>query len=219
MAQPAGQMFGLPARCRVYLASSPVLCAGDTLLSISRIIYSMMFEKVSYTQACKQVHILKTRSDSGYVERTENNSWTRWLCFLIGTLPSVIRLASVSGLPWSKIWGLMFVSSFVINEMIAMSAHFSTSSEKKQIPQWSSTTTKSFVETYHKAECDTTKDNKYSNFLGTQEQIQESSVKIPAPEPVAIAFTSTDHHEDSIFEHHIPPAEWLNRLVSADDRT
>jgi hypothetical protein len=37
MVQPAGRICGLPSRYRIYLASSPIVCAADAALAVVRL--------------------------------------------------------------------------------------------------------------------------------------------------------------------------------------
>jgi hypothetical protein len=59
------------------------------------------------------------RSDDDQAESVpslEKMTWLRWLWFTLGTLPSAIKLMSMKGVPWEQAWGMMFLSSWVLNE-------------------------------------------------------------------------------------------------------
>jgi len=47
-------------------------------------------------------------------------TWLRWLFFVLGTLPQAIKLMVMSGVPWTKAWGLMLLSSFLLVEMLVV---------------------------------------------------------------------------------------------------
>lgn len=47
----------------------------------------------------------------------EKASFLRWLLFVIGTIPQVIKLLSLSGVRRSKTWGCMYLVSFGILEL------------------------------------------------------------------------------------------------------
>jgi hypothetical protein len=134
MAQPAGKFLRYQARCRIYLANSPILCFGDTLCTIVRIVQEMAYKNCRYYEACRRAVVSKVEtSTQGVVGEAGNYTWPRLLYFLIGTLPSVIKLASFSGVPWTKTWGLMFISSFAINEAVIFSARASTHTHHEDI--------------------------------------------------------------------------------------
>jgi hypothetical protein len=45
----------------------------------------------------------------------------RWLWFILGTLPPAIKLMSMSGVRWEQAWGMLFLSSWIINESLIIS--------------------------------------------------------------------------------------------------
>jgi hypothetical protein len=61
------------------------------------------------------------------IQVLERMTWLRWLWFLLGTLPPTIKLASMSGVGWAQTWGMMFLGSWVINELLIVFATFNQS--------------------------------------------------------------------------------------------
>jgi hypothetical protein len=56
-------------------------------------------------------------SENG-IRAIEKMTWLRWLFFVLGTLPPAIKLMAMGGLPWTKTWGMMFLTSFLIMELL-----------------------------------------------------------------------------------------------------
>jgi hypothetical protein len=54
-------------------------------------------------------------------------TWLRWLLFLLGTLPPAMKLASMTGVGWTKAWGIMMLASWVVNEHLIILATFNQS--------------------------------------------------------------------------------------------
>jgi hypothetical protein len=74
------------------------------------------------------------------VQSLEKMTWLRWLWFIFGTLPPVIKLMAMKGVPWVQAWGMMFLSSWVLSEgimiFVAMNQAFFTILPSGQI-SWS----------------------------------------------------------------------------------
>lgn len=73
-------------------------------------------------------NILKTRfadmsqeqqASKGF-QALEKVSFLRWLHFVIGTIPQVIILLSLSGVRWTKTWGCIYLVSFGILELLLL---------------------------------------------------------------------------------------------------
>jgi hypothetical protein len=65
--------------------------------------------------------------DTEEFQKTERLTFLRWLWFILGTLPPTIKLFAMEGLPWTKTWGAMFLSSWIINESLVIFATFTQS--------------------------------------------------------------------------------------------
>ena len=140
MAQPSGRICSVPYRYRLYLSSSPILCAVDAFSAIIRLIAISISFRISPLKACHlvalsrfEVYVGTLKDDAPSTPSAPpspppakphlgpvNNPWPRYLFFVMGTLPAAIKLASFTGNPWTKFWGLMFPVSFTIIELILL---------------------------------------------------------------------------------------------------
>ena len=50
----------------------------------------------------------------------EKVSFPRWLLFVIGTIPQVIKLLPLSGVRWTKTWGCTYLVSFGTLELLLL---------------------------------------------------------------------------------------------------
>jgi hypothetical protein len=141
MAQPSGKILGLPSRYRIYLSSSPILCVADAVSAIFGLMSSMLILRVNPIKASKLV--MKRRIESVMsVEKVEyrpgrfqSRTWARSLFFILGALPAAIKLYSFTGLPWTKTWGMMFLSSFIIIELITLLSRFGGTEHNNSTPE------------------------------------------------------------------------------------
>jgi hypothetical protein len=123
MAQPSAQTIGVSARYRIYLSSSPIICLADALSALVRLVTISLYFKTSPLKASHLVVFEWSATvTSGEEEEKEpqNHTWPRWLFFVMGPLPAAIKLASFTGLPWTKTWGMIFASSFLVIEFITL---------------------------------------------------------------------------------------------------
>ena len=133
VAQPSGRIVPrISSRCRLYLCSSPIICIADALSMIIQFAAIVTYVRIpARTAALVVVHgraedpnamiqeYEKGESKPGYLSA----AWPRWLFFILGGLPPAIKLASLSGVPWTQAWGYFFVSSFVVIEIFTFVAH------------------------------------------------------------------------------------------------
>jgi hypothetical protein len=115
---------GIHSKHRIYLRSSPFICAIDgtcILLQLSYYIYRG-------ESPCNAAHlILQGRfvdSESGGNEQ-ENIEWTkplRIILFAVGMLPAVIKLYTLGGIPWTKTLGSFYLASFLLVELLLLLA-------------------------------------------------------------------------------------------------
>jgi hypothetical protein len=143
MAQPGGRICGLPSRYRTYLRCSPFLCAADALSVVSQLAALYLYRKQNFSEAIGTVLQERFEADKGDEHRAghqlaihdddddeevetlhslEAMTWLRWLWFIIGTLPPAIKLMSMSGVPREQAWGMMFLTSWIINESLTIYA-------------------------------------------------------------------------------------------------
>jgi hypothetical protein len=63
--------------------------------------------------------------DEGGLQSLERLTWLRWMFFVLGTLPPTIKLASMRGVPWTKTIGMMYLTSFLIVEVLVVASKMS----------------------------------------------------------------------------------------------
>jgi len=143
MAQPGGRICGLPSRYRTYLHCSPFLCAADALSVVSQLAALYLYRKQSFSEAIGTVLHERFEADKGdehsegqrpaihdddddeeaeTLHSLETMTWLRWLWFILGTLPPAIKLMSMRGVLWEQAWGMMFLTSWIINESLTIYA-------------------------------------------------------------------------------------------------
>jgi hypothetical protein len=62
------------------------------------------------------------QGDENNITAVEKLTWLRWLFFVLGVLPPAVKLAAMTGVPWTKAWGMMFLASFFIVELLLISS-------------------------------------------------------------------------------------------------
>jgi hypothetical protein len=144
MAQPGGRVCGLPSRYRTYLRCSPLLCVVDAVSILLRMLVStylgqsplealgtLLHERFKDSegagsqdsrQPTNHNATVELDDQSGGVQSLERMTWLRWLWFILGTLPPAIKLASMRGVPWTQVWGMIFLASWIINEGLVIFA-------------------------------------------------------------------------------------------------
>ena len=135
MAQPSHKMFGFFTRHRIYLCSSPILCIVDSIFVMVFIIFIKFYLAITFREASQIVTLLGwsgSPQKQPIIEelKIEGPSWPRFIFFILGPLPAIIKLASFSGTPWTKAWGMMFAVSFSIMETVNYLAQGSTKESK-----------------------------------------------------------------------------------------
>lgn len=123
MTQPSGRVLSLPSRYRTYLRSSPIICALDALAFLLRVFITPYLLPISLHQALDAV--LRERykdieDASEGLQSLEKQTWLRWVFFIVGTLGPSIKLMAMQGVPWTKVWGGMFLFAFLVIEAAAL---------------------------------------------------------------------------------------------------
>ncbi|KAJ6594577.1 hypothetical protein B0H19DRAFT_65568 [Mycena capillaripes] len=95
-------------RYRIYMASSPLFCLADAVGTIIRFVTKL---RTGATQPDTTDTVINTPA--------AGRAWPRWVFFVLGPLPAAIKLCSFVGTPWTKTWGIIFLSSFSITELLA----------------------------------------------------------------------------------------------------
>lgn len=123
MTQPSGMVFGIPSKYGFALRSSPIVCACDAFYTAVLFLYNSVVLK-DPKAAARRVAKGRFRdtmdNEEGSLHNLQRNTIFRVAVFLLGALPQVIKLCAVEGLLWTKIWGLMFLSSFLVLEFLVL---------------------------------------------------------------------------------------------------
>ncbi|KAK0118420.1 hypothetical protein ONS95_012707 [Cadophora gregata] len=133
MAQPSGYIEpSIPTRFRLYLCSSPIVCTCDAVAMVVQLLTTMIHLWIPLSSALAVVVYERSENmidDLGLDGKEDDKDktylssvWPRWLFFILGVLPPSIKLASFSGTPWTKIFGMMFLVSFLIIELFNLTA-------------------------------------------------------------------------------------------------
>jgi hypothetical protein len=123
MTQPSGRVLSLPSRYRTYLRSSPIICALDALAFLLRVFITPCLLPVSLHQVLEAVlreRYKDTEDASEGLQSLEKQTWLRWVFFIVGTLGPSIKLMAMQGVPWTKVWGGMFLFTFLVTEAAAL---------------------------------------------------------------------------------------------------
>jgi hypothetical protein len=87
-----------------------------------QLIYVSFSENISFRTSLQL--LLRQRFDDSSVEKSAYSKalqwWLRWLFFIIGVLPQVMRLASFKNTPWTKIIGFIFLAHFLVGEVLIL---------------------------------------------------------------------------------------------------
>ena len=140
MIQPAGRVWGPGwSRYQVYLRCIPLVCVVDTLLNVGHIIgYYITYKKglqhaVLLRMSSRNTESLNQEPNSlGNVEDipvyarrlslqtdyTVGNAWDRYLWFILGPLPASIMLFSTYGTFQTTVYAVIFLATWVVNELL-----------------------------------------------------------------------------------------------------
>ncbi|KAN0102033.1 hypothetical protein V8E51_012543 [Hyaloscypha variabilis] len=106
MAQPSGRVCGIHSKHRIYLRSSPFICAIDGTCILLRLSYYVYGGETPRNAAHRILQGRFVDSESGGNEQ-ENIEWSkpvRIILFAVGMLPAVIKLYTLGGILWTKTW-------------------------------------------------------------------------------------------------------------------
>jgi hypothetical protein len=141
MAQPSGKILGLSSRYRIYLSSSPILCVADAVSAIFGLMFCMLTLRVNPIKASKlaikrRIEGIMSAEKVEYLPRRfQSRTLARSLFFVLGAVPAAIKLCSFTGLPWTKTWGMMFLSSFIVIELITFLSQFGGTEHNNSTPE------------------------------------------------------------------------------------
>lgn len=121
MTQPSGIILACPSKYGFILRSSPIVCVLDTIQLVFSIAKECCLLK-SPRAAITKVAVYRFRdaneAEEGSLGKLQKNTTVRWIIFLIGAVPQIIKLYAMSGVPITKMWSSMYLSSFVVIELM-----------------------------------------------------------------------------------------------------
>jgi hypothetical protein len=142
--QPGGRVGGLSSRYGVYLRISPLVCIVDAGLAVGYLIFGFVFTGTSFRILLR--HVLDCRFDeaehrsdeaewNGHSRRFDRETMFRWLFFVFAGLLPAIKLMALIGIPCSRAWGIMFVISFVVTEILLVLSKSAARTESMDLSQ------------------------------------------------------------------------------------
>ncbi|KAL9112424.1 MAG: hypothetical protein Q9227_003266 [Pyrenula ochraceoflavens] len=142
MAQPSAKLLSRGDGSPIYIASSPFTCVTEAVSLLFRVSAISCTLGISPRKASQLVVLASAdpvRPDRGEdVPRSllwsQIYTWPRTLFFIFGTLPAATKLASLSGVPWTKTLGMTFLGPYCITESITMLSLSSLSAEATSLP-------------------------------------------------------------------------------------
>ncbi|PMD13026.1 hypothetical protein NA56DRAFT_652055 [Hyaloscypha hepaticicola] len=125
MTQPSGRVLSQPSRYRTYLRTSPIICFLDAFAFLIRVFSAPYFLHVPISRALnttirERYGDIKDEDASEGIQSLEKQTWLRWVFFVVGTLGPSIKLMAMQGVPWTKVWGALFLFAFLVIEAGAL---------------------------------------------------------------------------------------------------
>jgi hypothetical protein len=130
MFQNAGQTCRFHASLRIYLRSSPIVCAMDAVFILIRF---ALYTYHGHPVRCAAREIIAARSlldedhrrdhaaneapKPGRLLSLERNPFLSYLSLLVFVVPQVVKLLACSGWPMTTLWGCLYFLSFVVVEV------------------------------------------------------------------------------------------------------
>lgn len=130
MLQPAGEICGFDSSLRIYLRSSPIVCAMDTVFIFIRFAF---YAYHGYPLRWAASAIVAARSPVAEVPRPdddvdedpepgrflllERNAYLLYLALGVGVVTQFVKLMACSGMPWTQVWGCFYILSYLVVEV------------------------------------------------------------------------------------------------------
>lgn len=148
MSQPSGRVCSIPRQHRTYLRASPIICLADVISILIRLtsyyVMSSRSGRSNWTRLMnyhlnyylryrfddlREPFVLdKSKDDeeepaSEKLGVTQRTSYLRYLFFIFGGLGPGLKLIAMKGIPWVKTWGILFLVSFVVVEILVIMSY------------------------------------------------------------------------------------------------
>ncbi|KAG4434292.1 hypothetical protein IFR05_010236 [Cadophora sp. M221] len=138
MTQSAGMVCFLPSTFSSTLRSSPLICIIDTLILLEQLIWHTILLR-SPLKAAKLITEFRFQdvenNKPGGLSDLKTNTPFRIMLFLFGALPQLIKLFSMTGLPWTQVAGGAYIASFAIIELLNLLAWMASPPAQRHIPR------------------------------------------------------------------------------------
>ena len=116
-------VLGFPSKYGFALRSSPIVCDFEALYTFVKFVLNAFFLKNPKASALK---IAKWRSrdttgnEEDSLQKLQENTTFQIAIFLLGALPQIVKLCALQGLLWIKVWGFVFLGSFLVLELLVL---------------------------------------------------------------------------------------------------
>jgi len=138
MSQPCGKFCGLSPRVRTWLRISPIFCVLDCFqifAELARCIWHNIPLFIGI-EVLLEIRFADIADKAEGLQALEDLTFVRWLFFVLGSLPQVIKLFSCNGIPWTKAWAAMYLISFTVIEGLVLVSGFDKGRSLSQPPTW-----------------------------------------------------------------------------------
>ncbi|KAJ5433260.1 uncharacterized protein N7458_012416 [Penicillium daleae] len=119
MTQPVGRVFNMPPKYRFWLRSSPILCVGDILYFLIRVMTAYFRVPERSWRHLKEELAYRYRDEdwSKAPKEVEKAALGRWILILLGSIPcQTIKLMAMRGIPLTQTLAMMYFLSLVFGE-------------------------------------------------------------------------------------------------------
>ena len=113
-----------PSKFNFVVRSSPIICLLDAIFVVGRLAW---YTAILKSPRVAMERIIRRRFQDIENEAAQNslaslqkNTPFRLCVFTFGALPQIIKLYAMRGLPWTTVWGSMFLGSFVVTELLLL---------------------------------------------------------------------------------------------------
>ncbi|KAF2144013.1 uncharacterized protein K452DRAFT_345438 [Aplosporella prunicola CBS 121167] len=123
MTQKSGRVLCFPNSLRIYLRSSPIICAADTLDVITQIVVALC-QRTGRSQAAQVIVVWKfadnNEKEKAALQKLKDNLLLRFLLFVFGVLLPTVKVFGMRGVPWTQAWAGMYFASYVVTEALLL---------------------------------------------------------------------------------------------------
>lgn len=124
MTQPVGRVLDTPPQYRFWLRSSPILCIGDMLSFLVRVVIDYYLEPTRSWRHLKTEVAYRYRDEvwSKEPKKFDKGALGRWILIIFRGIPQTIKLLAISGIPITQTFAMMFLLSILFGEGLNFAA-------------------------------------------------------------------------------------------------